>query len=208
MQRLNGWSDDQASMLEIRMKPQYRDEASIESATQEVGFIAYTHSSDDKTNVYASSAPSRYPQLFDWLNLLDFNVLFVLALMMVVAGFNMMSGLLITLFENISTIGVFKAMGMTDRSISKVFLTSSAATVLKGMLIGNAVALLLCLIQDKLHLLKLDPANYFVSFVPVKPDMLSVLTIDLVSFVVIMLILLIPTMFISKVDPADTVKVR
>ena len=208
MQRLNGWADNQASMLEIRMKPQYRDEASIETATQEVGFIAYSHSSDNKTTVYASSTQSRYPQLFDWLNLLDFNVLFVLALMMVVAGFNMMSGLLITLFENISTIGVFKAMGMTDKAISKVFLVSSAATVLKGMLIGNGVALVLCLLQDKLHLLKLDPVNYFVSFVPVKPDIFGILTVDVVSFVVIMLILLIPTMFISKVDPADSVKVR
>ena len=208
MQRLNRWTEGQASMLEIRMKPQCRDEESIEAATQEIGFLAYAHSSEDKTNVYASSAPSRYPQLFDWLDLLDFNVLFILALMMVVAGFNMMSGLLITLFENISTIGVFKAMGMTDKSISKVFLASSAATVFKGMIVGNALALAFCLLQDKLHLLKLDPANYFVSFVPVNPDMLNVLAVDVISFGVIMLILLIPTMFISKVDPADTVKVR
>ena len=120
----------------------------------------------------------------------------------------MMSGLLITLFENISTIGVFKAMGMTDKAISKVFLASSAATVFKGMIVGNALALAFCLLQDKLHLLKLDPANYFVSFVPVNPEMLSILAVDVISFGVIMLILLIPTMFISKVDPADTVKVR
>ena len=208
LQRLNGWSDDQASMLEIRMKPKYRDEESVESATHEAGFIAYSHSPEGQRSVFASSVLSRYPQLFDWLDLLDFNVLFVLALMMVVAGFNMISGLLITLFENISTIGVFKAMGMTDKAISKVFLASSATTVLKGMVIGNALALMFCLVQSHFHLLKLDPKNYFVSFVPVNPEISGILTLDIVSFVLIMLLLLIPCVFISRVDPADTVRVR
>ena len=208
MQRLNGWSSDQASLLEIRMKPRYRDEANIEAATQEVGFIAYAHATDEMGDVFASSTPSRYPQLFDWLDLLDFNVLFVLVLMMLVAGFNMISGLLITLFENISTIGVFKAMGMTHGSIAKVFLVSSASTVLKGMLVGNAVAVVFCLLQDWLHLLKLDPVNYFVSFVPVEMDIVSILSVDLISFALIMLLLLVPCSFISRIDPADIVRVR
>ena len=208
MQRLNGWSSDQASLLEIRMKPRYRDEANIEAATQEVGFIAYAHATEEMGDVFASSTPSRYPQLFDWLDLLDFNVLFVLVLMMLVAGFNMISGLLITLFENISTIGVFKAMGMTHGSIAKVFLVSSASTVLKGMLVGNAVAVVFCLLQDWLHLFKLDPMNYFVSFVPVEMDIVSILSVDLISFALIMLLLLVPCSFISRIDPADTVRVR
>lgn len=208
MRRLNGWDEDQASMLEIMMAPEYRDEESIEVATQEVGFIAYSNSTGEHSSVFASSVSSRYPQLFDWLDLLDFNVLFVLILMMIVAGFNMISGLLITLFENISTIGVFKAMGMTDRNIAGIFLGSSASVVFKGMLAGNAVAVLLCVIQEKLHLLKLDPSNYFVSFVPVDLDLMTVVTVDAVSFIVIMLLLLIPSAFISKIDPADTVRVR
>lgn len=209
MQRLNGWSSDQASLLEIRMKPRYRDEEMIETAAQEAGFIAYSYSIDEKNSgVFASSTPSRYPQLFDWLDLLDFNVLFVLMLMMLVAGFNMISGLLITLFENISTIGVFKAMGMTHKSIAKVFLVSSASTVMKGMLAGNIAAFVLCLLQDRLHLLKLDPENYFVSFVPVDINVVDILSLDLVSFVVIMILLLVPCSFISRIDPADSVRVR
>ena len=209
MQRLNGWSSDQASLLEIRMKPRYRDEEMIETAAQEAGFIAYSYAIDEKNSgVFASSTPSRYPQLFDWLDLLDFNVLFVLMLMMLVAGFNMISGLLITLFENISTIGVFKAMGMTHKSIAKVFLVSSASTVMKGMLAGNIAAFVLCLLQDRLHLLKLDPENYFVSFVPVDINVVDILSLDLVSFVVIMILLLVPCSFISRIDPADSVRVR
>ena len=199
MQRLNGWDEDQVSMLEIRMKPKFRDEYNIEAAAYEVGLIA---------QIRATSTPTRYPQLFDWLNLLDFNVIFVLVLMMIVAGVNMISGLLITLFENISTIGVFKAMGMKNKEISKIFLASSSVAVLKGMLVGNAIACLLCVIQDKFHLLKLDPKNYFVSFVPVNLDFMSVFTVDFISFVVIMLLLMIPCAFISTIDPADTVRVN
>lgn len=199
MQRLNGWDENQVSMLEIRMKPKFRDEYNIEAAAYEVGLIA---------QIRATSTPSRYPQLFDWLNLLDFNVLFVLVLMMIVAGVNMISGLLITLFENISTIGVFKAMGMKNKEISKIFLASSSVAVLKGMLVGNAIACLLCVIQDKFHLLKLDPKNYFVSFVPVNLDFMSVFTVDFISFIVIMLLLMIPCAFISTIDPADTVRVN
>lgn len=208
LRRLNGWGDGDASMLEVNLKPQYRDKQQIEAITQEVGFIAYTGADEEDSNVFASSVTSRYPQLFDWLDLLDFNVLFVLVLMMIVAGFNMISGLLITLFENISTIGVFKAMGITDKAISKIFLSSSAALVLKGMAIGNAVALFFCFIQSAFHLLKLDPTNYFVSFVPVNLNLLSVLAVNIISFVVIMLLLLIPCAFISRVDPADTVRIR
>lgn len=208
LRRLNGWNEDEASMIEVRMKQDCRDEFSINEATQEIGFIAYTHSSETENNLYASSTLSRYPQLFDWLNLLDFNVLFVLVLMMIVAGFNMISGLLITLFENISTIGVFKAMGMTNRSISKIFLTSSAALVIKGMLIGNALAGVFCFVQDKFHLLKLDPTNYFVSFVPVNVNLLGILILNIISFAVIMTLLLIPCAFIARIDPSDTVRVR
>ena len=208
LRRLNGWGEGDASMLEVNLKPQYRDKKQIEEVTQEVGFIAYAGADENDTNVFASSVSSRYPQLFDWLDLLDFNVLFVLVLMMIVAGFNMISGLLITLFENIFTMGIFKAMGMTDKAISKIFLSSSAALVVKGMVVGNAVALLFCFLQGTFHLLKLDPANYFVSFVPVNLNVLTVLAVNLISFVVIMLLLLIPCAFISKVDPADTVRVR
>jgi len=112
------------------------------------------------------------------------------------------------LFENISTIGLLKSLGMNDRAISKVFLTSAAVLVLKGMLAGNALALLFCLVQDRTHFLKLDPENYFVSFVPVEVDVPAVLLADAAAFVVIMLLLLIPTLFISKVDPAQTVRVK
>lgn len=206
MQRVNGWDEGQVSCVEIMMYD--AEEAAVEEAASEIGVLVNSCSSDDDAPVIALSSVSRYPQLFDWLDLIDFNVLFILILMTIVAGFNMISGLLIMLFENISTIGLLKSLGMTDRAISKIFLSCSAVLVLKGMAVGNALALLFCIIQNTTHVLRLDPENYFVSYVPVNPDPGMIVTADILAFAAIMLLLLIPCLFISKVDPAETVRVR
>ena len=208
IQRVNGWSEDQVSSMEIILDKDNASAGSIEDTADEIGTLVNLYSSDEEASVIAVSSVSSYPQLFDWLNLIDFNVLFILVLMTIVAGFNMISGLLIMLFENISTIGLLKSLGMTDRSIAKVFLSSSAVLVLKGMAAGNVLAVLFCIIQGTTHLLRLDPENYFVSFVPVNLDFGMIICADVISFVVIMLLLLIPSLFISKVDPAETVRVR
>lgn len=208
LQRLNGWAEDQVSSLEVILDDDCKDERDIRDAAEEIGSVINAYASEDEASVIALSCVSEYPQLFGWLDMIDFNVFFILLLMTVVAGFNMISGLLIMLFENISTIGLLKALGMSDRAISKVFLSSAAVLVLKGMAVGNAVAFLLCLVQNATHVLKLNPENYFVSYVPMKIDFGAVFMADLASFAVIMLLLLIPTLFISRVDPAQTVRVK
>ena len=207
MQRLNGWSSGQASAIEVHLAKGLDTEMEIEEASQEVGSVLNLYKSEDE-NIIATSSVSRYPQLFNWLALIDFNVGIILILMIIVAGFNMISGLLIMLFEHISTIGLLKSLGMTDRSIAKVFLSSSAVVVLRGMVLGNVLALLFCIVQGTTHLLRLDPENYYVSYVPVNVDLGTVLVADAVSFVAIMLLLLIPCLFISKVDPSQTVRVK
>ena len=128
--------------------------------------------------------------------------------MTLVAGFNMMSGMLIMLFENRTTIGIFKALGMRNGSIFSVFLIKASGFLLKSMLIGNLVALALCFIQNQTHILTLNPDNYFVSFVPVRVDVTAILIADLISYLSIMLIMLLSIFFISKVDPAQTVKMK
>jgi lipoprotein-releasing system permease protein len=208
LQRVDGWNENDVSALEVIAAPEFRNEDALRELTAEIGFIASVYSEDNERPVIASSSVSRYSQLFDWLDLIDFNVVFILLLMTLVAGFNMMSGLLIMLFENISTIGLLKSLGMTDRGIAKTFLSSSAVLMLKGMLIGNLSAFVFCLVQGTTHILKLNPENYFVSFVPVHLDLGLILAADLAAFVVIMLLLLVPCIFISKVDPAQTVRVR
>jgi lipoprotein-releasing system permease protein len=128
--------------------------------------------------------------------------------MIAVAGFNMVSGLLIMLFERISQIGLLKSLGMTDRAISRIFLTKSAIVVVQGMLWGNAIAIALCLLQKHLNIIGLDPANYFVSSVPVDFNLLWIASMNAVAFVAIMLIMMLPCHFISRIDPAATMRVK
>jgi lipoprotein-releasing system permease protein len=208
MRRLNGWTESQASMLEVVLKQDFKTEKGMKESASQIGFVMNAYEQDEDDTLIATSAISKYPQIFSWLSLIDFNVFFILLLMTIVAGFNMISGLLIMLFENISTIGLLKSLGMTDMSISKVFLSSSAVLVLKGMAVGNAIAILFCIMQDATHLLKLNPENYFVSYVPVHLDFGMILIADLAAMALIMILLLIPSLFISKVDPAQTVRVR
>ena len=208
LQRIMEWDDNQVSAIEIALESSYKDERSLREMNMQIGTIVNSYSKDSDSPVIATSSVSKYPQLFDWVNLIDFNVFFILLLMTIVAGFNMISGLLIMLFENISTIGLLKSLGMTDKAISKVFLSSSAVLTGKGMLIGNLLALAFCILQSTTHMIPLNPENYFVPYVPVNVNFGFILLADVVSFTVIMALLLIPCLFISKVDPADTVRVR
>ena len=206
IRRLNGWDGNSASALEVNVAPGYRSNLSVNDLADEIGMRLLLSGDEAEENLVATSSVRSYPQIFDWLDLLDFNVLVILVLMIVVAGFNMISGLLIVLFRNIATIGTLKTMGMSDRAIGKVFLRVAGGVVLKGMLWGNVLGLVLLFLQQQTHLLKLDPANYFVSFVPVHIHLPWILAADLVAFAAIMLLLLIPTLFIARVDPAVSVR--
>ena len=204
VRRLCDWEGDACSSYELVLDPSARSRA--KAVSDEIGTRLMFSPEECDQRLMTVTSRNRYPQIFDWLDLLDFNVLFILILMTLVAGFNMISGLLILLFRNISTIGLLKTLGMTDRSIAAVFLRASSSLVLKAMAIGNGVAFLLCLLQSTTHLLKLNPENYVVSFVPVHLDIPMILAADLAAYGAIMLLLLIPSLFISRVDPAQTVK--
>ncbi|MBQ9548111.1 MAG: ABC transporter permease [Bacteroidales bacterium] len=207
LQRLALWEPGEVSALEVTLSGE-ADEAALRRAAVALGAAAAGSLGEDDTPLVATASPDRYPALFDWLSLIDFNVLVILLLMIVVAGFNMISGLLILLFRHISTIGTLKTLGMSDRSIAAVFLRVSARVVLTGMAAGNAIALLFCLVQDKTHALRLNPANYFVSYVPVHVDLPMLLAVNAGAFAAIMLLLLLPCLFIARIDPADTVRVK
>lgn len=206
MRRVNGWEPDKASAIEVILEDNWRSSDRMEYLTDKIGAeILFGEGID---SMVATSAARRYPQIFSWLDLIDFNVLIVLVLMVAVAGFNMISSLLIMLFRNISVIGTLKAMGMTDRQISAVFLRIASSAALKGMLAGNILAFLFCIVQNATHFVKLDPANYFVSAVPVHLNALQVIGADLLAYILIMLLLLLPCLFVSRVDPAKTVRVQ
>ena len=203
--RLNGWSS-QLSGYEIFLK---NDAAEVTTEQEDaIAEVIYRNSLTEDPEVAVTVLKDKYYFLFDWLNLLDLNVVIVLSLMIAVAGFNMVSSLLIMLFERISQIGLLKALGMTDRAVAKVFMAKAAIVVLKGMLWGNALALAFCFVQGRYHILTLNPRDYFVPWVPVSLEPSSVIVTNLVSFVAIMAIMMLPCLFISKVDPASTMRVK
>lgn len=208
LRRLNGWEEDEASAVEVTLDPAWHSAILVQDAAERIGNLLYASEDPEESSLVAVSSVQQFPQLFDWLDLLDFNVLVLLILMIVVAGFNMISGLLIMLLRHIPTIGTLKTMGMSNAAIGKVFLRVAAGVVFRGMLLGNALGLLFCLVQGRTHLLPLDPANYFVSFVPVRIDWAWILAADAVAFAGIMLLVMIPTLLIARIDPAETVKAQ
>ena len=206
LRRLREWDAGQASLLEVTLADRLRTRRGISWTTQELGWRANLGARDDEDPLRAVAATERFAQLFDWLDLIDYNVYAILLLMTIVAGFNMISGLLILLFRHVSTIGTLKTLGMGNRAVAGVFLRVGARTAAIGMAAGNALALLFCLVQGTTHLIRLNPENYFVSFVPVQVNLPGILLADAAAFAGILLLLLIPTLFISRVDPAETVK--
>ena len=204
IQRLNGWQSDEVSSIEIRIDPS----AGIETMNDRVENVTFTSMQEGDTALFVTNVKKLYGHLFDWLSLLDLNVLMILLLMVVVAGFNMLSALLIILFEQISTIGLLKALGMTSREVGKVFLLRAGALVGKGMLWGNIIGIGICLIQRYTHLIKLDPANYFVSFVPIRLHVGQLILLNVAAAVILMLLISLSTRFIARVSPDRTMRVE
>lgn len=203
MREIAGLSVNEASALELRLDNGSKAGLGTSSRAQ----LAETAlNASMTTGLAAVPITEQFGQFFDWLELIDYNVWAILALMILVAAFNMISGLLILLFRNMSTIGTLKALGMKNSSISGVFIRIAARVVGMGLCIGNAAAFLFCAIQHNSKFIKLDPENYFVSFVPVRLDLARVLMADAIAFVLIVALLMLPTLFISKIDPAVTVK--
>ncbi len=204
VQRLNGWASDEVSSMEIRIDPD-ADIARMSDRVEEVIFTAFD---DGDTALFVTNVKKLYGHLFDWLALIDLNVWMILALMVVVAGFNMISALLIILFEQISTIGLLKALGMTSREVGRVFLLRAGQLVGKGMLWGNIAGIALCLIQKYTHVLRLDPANYFVSFVPIRLQAGPLILLNVAAAVLLMAIVSLSTRFISRISPDRTMRVE
>ena len=204
VQRLNGWGGRQVSSIEIHTD--YGMD--LDRARSRIEEIEFSQADESDPGLFVVSVKKLYAHLFDWLALLDLNVLMILALMIAVAGFNMISAVLIILFEKISTIGLLKSLGMSNREVGKVFRIRTASIVGKGLQWGNVLALGICLVQKYTKVMKLDPENYFVKFVPIELDWLEILLLDVISAAVIMLILRLTTIFISRVSPDRTMRVE
>lgn len=202
VERLNNWEPGQVGGLEIQV-------IDYDLLDETNGYIL--SSLDKKTDkyggrYYAQTIEEVYPQIFAWLDLLDINVWVILVLMVGVAGFTMISGLLIIILERTNMIGVLKALGADNTAIRKVFLSFAVFLIRKGMLWGNVIALTCCAVQYFFRPVRLDPAVYYIDAVPIELNLWIWLLLNAGTLVVSVLMLVGPSYLISRIHPARSIR--
>lgn len=195
IRRLNGWEKNQVGHLEINLMK----DTDLSTAYR---IIYYSIPVD----LVAYTAQNMYPQIFDWLELQDMNVLIIIVLMLLVAGITMISMLLIIVLERTSTIGILKSMGADNAFIRSIFMQRSARILIIGMLIGNSIGIGLCMIQKYTNLISLSPESYYLSSVPIELNISYIIMLNIGTFVLWMLMMLIPTMVINNVKPSKSIR--
>ena len=199
---LNGWDDDQCTGAEITLK----DFNQLGETYQYI--VDHVNRATDRYGAtYTSSTiKNSYPAIFSWLDLLDLNVWIILGLMVCVAGFTMISGLLIIILERTNMIGVLKAIGATNTTIRHTFLWFAVFIIGKGMLIGNLLGLGLVALQRFTGLVRLDPTTYYVSTVPVELNIPLILLINIATLLISVIVLIAPSYLISHIHPAKSMR--
>lgn len=199
--RLNGFNGKSAGGIEINV-PSFEDIDRVHTAVSEL-----IYNSDSEDEIYSVvSVTQSSPQIFDWLELLDINVWVILALMIGVSGFTMISGLLIIIIERTQMIGLMKSLGADNQTIRHTFLWLSVFIIGKSMAIGNIIALTLCVVQERFHIIKLNPDTYYIDNVPIEFDLLAFIGINIISFICSLAMLLIPSFIVSKIEPATSMR--
>lgn len=202
IRRLNGWEKDQVSGLEL-MVDDYDD---LDTVTENLYFDLDEKQDRTGNQYYTRSIKELNPMIFNWLDVLDTNVVIILVLLLAVAGFTMISGLLIIILERINMIGILKSMGQNNTSIRKIFLYVSFFLIGKGMLWGNVIGISLCLIQSHFKLLPLDPSTYYLTAVPIDLNIIYLLLLNIGTLCASMLMMLGPSYLITKIDPAKSIR--
>lgn len=200
--RLNGWHADQASGIELSVD----DYDHLDAICSKVSECVDTLIDHYGATYFAQTIENLNPQLFAWLDVLNMNVWVILVLMLGVAGFTMISGLLIIILEHTNMIGIFKALGANNTFIRGIFLYFSVFVIGKGMLYGNIIALAFCLSQKYLHWIKLDPTNYYIDSVPIHFNIILWLLVNIVTAVVLFMMLIAPSCLVSHIDPVKSIK--
>ena len=202
VKRLNGWSDDQVSGVELLVD----DYGQVDSLAENLYFELMDKQDREGNTYYVRSIKELNPMIFSWLEVLDINVVVILVLMLAVAGFTMISGLLIIILERTNMIGILKALGENNRGIRKIFLYVSFFLIGKGMLWGNVIGISLCLLQSYTHLIKLDSSIYYLDAVPVDLNVVSLALLNIGTLLVSMLMMLGPSYLITRISPAKSIR--
>ena len=195
LQKINHWTKDQCSTIEIQVQEGFNSD-------EVYAMVEMVSPYDTQVN----SSKELYPQIFDWIKLFDINILIILLIMILVASINMISSLLIIILERTKMIGLMKALGATNLSIKKIFLYHAFYLLKQGLLIGNGIGLTIIGIQYFFAPIQLDPNHYYVKALPVVLSIENLLMINLMSIIICMCILIIPTILIQKVEPVKAIR--
>lgn len=202
IKRLNGWNDNQVSGFEVFIN----DFDKLNEMTMVVRDIVGYRLTEDEAQFKVTNIRMRYPQIFDWLNFQDMNVIIIIILMLLVAGFNMISGLLILILEKTNMIGIFKAIGSENSIIRRIFLYQAGYLILKGLFWGNIIGIGLAMIQLRTGVITLDPSSYYIKTVPINLQLSHILLLNFGSMAAIVLMLLVPSQLISRITPVKAIR--
>jgi lipoprotein-releasing system permease protein len=200
--KLNGWNPDQVSGIEVTVN----DFNHVDDVEHQ-----FIRQINKRTDHYGETYTSQTikdinPQIFRWLDLLDMNVWIILALMTAVAGVTMISGLLIIILERTTMIGILKALGARNKTIRHLFLWFATFIIGRGLIIGNIIGLGVCFLQKYLGIVKLDPATYYVSTVPIEFNLPLLVLLNVATLLISVLVLIGPSYLISHIHPAKSMR--
>ena len=195
VQKLNKWSENEVGGFEVLL-----DE-----------FDAIAQKQNEVNNVIGITLNSKsitetYPNVFDWIKLFDNNVWFIIAIMIFIAGINMITALLVLILERVQMVGILKALGSNNTSIRKVFLYNASYLILKGLFWGNIIGLTIIFIQYYFEIITLNPDTYYVTTMPVYISFWAILLLNLGTLLLCFLMLIIPSYIITKIDPSKSIK--
>jgi lipoprotein-releasing system permease protein len=195
VQKLNKWTENQVGGFEVLLD----DFEEIEVKGEEI----YRETSSTLKSI---TIVELYKNIFDWIQLFDNNIWFIIGIMIVIAGINMITALLVLILERVQMIGILKALGSCNTSIRKIFLYNASYLILKGLFWGNIIGLLLLFIQYYFEVITLDPETYYVTTMPVYISFTSILLLNLGTLFLCFLMLIIPSYIITKIEPSKAIK--
>ncbi len=195
VQRLNKWTENQVGGFEVLLN----DFNDIEEKSEQI----YR---DISGTLNANSITKLYPTVFEWIKLFDNNVWFIIGIMILIAGINMITALLVLILERVQMIGILKALGSHNASIRKIFLYNASYLILKGLFWGNVIGLSIIGVQYFFKIITLNPETYYVATMPVHISISVILALNIGTLVLCFLMLIIPSFIITKINPSKSIK--
>ena len=201
-QKLNGWSAEECTGAELLVK----DFSLLNETNRNVALLLRGRFDANGDLMVPQTITSTYPQVFTWLELLDINVWIILALMIAVAGFTMVSGLLIIILERTQMIGVLKALGARNQTVRHTFLWFAVFIIGRGLLWGNIIGMGIIIIQQQAGIITLDPQTYYVSQAPMELNLPLILLLNVATLLISVLVLVGPSYLVSRIHPARSMR--